>query len=269
MWRRAIRWRLASENPFAGIKAGHQENDARHVFIKPEVIDKLIAEAPDAEWRLIIALSRYGGLRCPSEHFALRWGDVDWERGRFTVHSSKTEHHEGKATRVVPIFPELLPYLREAFELAEPGTEYAIAKHRMGCLNLRQQFERIIKRAGLTPWPRLFQNLRASRETELMREYDLKTACRWIGNSPAVAAKHYAMSSDLDADFRRAAGQNQGAVEAQQKAQQSADGEACPASTPNSPTNTKPPENQGFGEDDQVLTTAASAGAWAVQDSNL
>jgi hypothetical protein len=39
-----------------------------------------------------------------------------------------------------------------------------------------------------------------------MREYDLATVCKWIGNSPAVAAKHYAMCVDLDADFRRATG---------------------------------------------------------------
>ena len=45
----------------------------------------------------------------------------------------------------------------------------------------------------------------------------LAKVCRWIGNSPAIAAKHYAVSVDLDADFKRAAG-----TEAQQKAQQSA-----------------------------------------------
>jgi hypothetical protein len=37
-----------------------------------------------------------------------------------------------------------------------------------------------------------------------MREYDLATLCKWIGNSPAVAAKHYAMCVDLNADFQRA-----------------------------------------------------------------
>jgi hypothetical protein len=33
--------------------------------------------------------------------------------------------------------------------------------------NLRTQFERIVKRTGLTPWPKLFHAMRASRETEL------------------------------------------------------------------------------------------------------
>jgi integrase len=49
---------------------------------------------------------------------ALKWSDVDWERNRFRVTSPKTEHHEGKGERWVPIFPELRPFLEEAFELA-------------------------------------------------------------------------------------------------------------------------------------------------------
>ena len=47
--------------------------------------------------------------------------------------------------------------------------------------------------AGITPWPKLLQNLRASRETELMAKYPVKDATAWIGNSVAVANKHYAM----------------------------------------------------------------------------
>jgi hypothetical protein len=35
---------------------------------------------------------------------------------------------------------------------------------------------------------------------------DLNTVCHWISNSPEVAARHYAVSVDLDSDFKRAAG---------------------------------------------------------------
>lgn len=169
----------------------------------------------------------------------------------------------------MPIFPELRPYLLDAFDQAEPGTEYVIAKHRLGSLNLRQQSERIIRRAGLTAWPRLFQNRRASRETELMREYDLATVCKWIGNSPAVAAKHYAMSVDLDADFRRASGKTQGAEKSEEEAQMTAEGLACPGSTEGGatavPTTTSAPPDDGR----QSLVTAGRSGEWAIQDSNL
>jgi integrase len=76
------------------------------------VLDK----CPDAQWKLLFALSRYGGLRCPSEHLALTWGDVDWEQNRIRVTCSKTEHHEGRGERFVPIFPELRPYLMAVLE---------------------------------------------------------------------------------------------------------------------------------------------------------
>jgi hypothetical protein len=36
--------------------------------------------------------------------------------------------------------------------------------------------------------------------------HDLATVCRWIGNSPEIAVKRYAIAVGLDADFRRATG---------------------------------------------------------------
>jgi len=51
--------------------------------------------------------------------------------------------------------------------------------------------EKIIARADLKPWPKLFQNLRATRETELAEPYPIQVVCEWIGNSQAVAKRHY------------------------------------------------------------------------------
>ena len=48
----------------------------------------------------------------------LRWSEVNWETGRFIVHSPKTER-KGKAKRFVPIFDlpnlPLRKYFDEAF----------------------------------------------------------------------------------------------------------------------------------------------------------
>ena len=69
--------------------------------------------------------------------------------------------------------------------------------------NLRTQFGRIIKRAGLQAWPRLFHNLRASLETELLRERPIHVVTAWLGNSPRIALKHYCMVTDFDFDRAR------------------------------------------------------------------
>jgi hypothetical protein len=160
-------------------------NRSRHFFLTFNYEWDII------DWRLIFALCRFGGLRCPSEILELTWDDVNWETKRFTVHSSKTEHHSGGGIRIVPIFPELEPYLLECFENAKPGVLNVITRYRMANVNLRTQFERIIKRAGLKPWEKLFQNLRSTRETELAETFPLQVVCSWIGNSQPVAMKHY------------------------------------------------------------------------------
>ena len=72
---------------------------------------------------------------------ALKWTDIDWVNGRFVVSSPKTEHHEGHESRVVPLFPELLPHVHEAFEQAEPGTEFCITRYRDQKVNLRTRLQ--------------------------------------------------------------------------------------------------------------------------------
>lgn len=169
-FRHALRKRLVTSNPFADLKCQVQGNPEREYFLSREDTQKLIDACPDAQWRLIIALSRYGGLRCPSEHLALKWGDVDWDKGKLRVPSPKTEHHEGKEFRFVPLFPELRPHLREVYEAAEPGgPEHIITRYRDASANLRTQLQRIITRAGLKPWPKLFHNMRSTRETSWRR----------------------------------------------------------------------------------------------------
>jgi len=204
-FRAGVRKGHLPSNPFTDLKSANLANPARECFITQAQAQKVLDACPDAEWRLIFALSRFGGLRCPSEHLALTWGDIRRAEGRFTVHSPKTEHHPGGESRQVPLFPELLPHLREVFELAEPGAEYVITRYRRSSQNLSTQLRRIIKRAGLTPWPKLYQNLRASRETELAGQFPHHVVCAWIGNSQAVAAKHYLQVTE---DHFRSALQN-------------------------------------------------------------
>jgi integrase len=67
-------------------------------------------------------------VRAPSETFALTWQCIDWEREWVTIVSPKTEHHPGKGTRQIPLFPELRPYLEAVFDEAPAGTIYVIGK---------------------------------------------------------------------------------------------------------------------------------------------
>ena len=73
---------------------------------------------------------------------------------------------------------------------------------------------RIIRRAGASAWPKLFQNLRASRETELAADYPPHVVCAWIGNSALIAQKHYLQVTESDFERATCGGSEGGAVSA-------------------------------------------------------
>jgi integrase len=194
----AIRHRLIGENPFKHLVSAVQSNPARFHFITPEDARKVIDACPDARW---------GGLRTPSETMGLKWEHVR-EHGRIVIPSPKTERHAHGAFRVIPLFPELRPYLEDALEVARD--EWVIPRNqKMGeqgwsKANLRTTLQKIIIRAGLKPWPKLFQNLRSTRETELAETCPEHVVCQWNGNSQLVARQHYLQLTDEH--FQRASG---------------------------------------------------------------
>jgi hypothetical protein len=70
--------------------------------------------------------------------------------------------------------------------------------------NPHTHFVRIIRKAGLNPWPKVWQNLRSTRETELLKDFPIDVVCGWIGNTEIIARRHYLQITD--ADFDRATG---------------------------------------------------------------
>ena len=192
----AVHEKIINTNPFDGIYSRNEDNDQRMYFVDNAKISQIMAHCPDAEWRLIIAFARYGGLRIPSEINNLKWSDINWSESRMSVPSPKNEKKRGSAYRIVPIFKELKPYLEQAFEQAQTGSEYCIGRYREPNQNLRTQFGRILRRAGVQQWPKLFVNLRSSRETELNNEFPQHVVCKWLDNTPDVAKKHYLQITD-------------------------------------------------------------------------
>lgn len=61
---------------------------------------------------------------------------------------------------------------------------------------LAAQYRKILQHAAVDEYPKLFQNLRSTRQTELAEEYPLHVVTAWIGNSRDVALKHYLQVTD-------------------------------------------------------------------------
>jgi hypothetical protein len=90
-----------------------KEDRSRDYFLSKPDTYKIIDACPNAQGRLIFALRRFGGLRCPSGKLGVKRIDVDWGHKWFIVHSPKTERHgDEHASRRVSIFPELRPLER-------------------------------------------------------------------------------------------------------------------------------------------------------------
>lgn len=221
----AIDQGLISVNPFQKLKAGGEQNASRIQYLNIATIDKVMAVA-DPNWQTIIALCRFAGLRCPSEVLSLKWEHIAWQKQRIAIPSPKTAN-SGKAERVIPIFKQLRPYLEAARKAASeqqgklgtPDAEYVVlGKRDASNCNLRTQFNRILARAEVAPWERLFHNLRASMQMDLAKEHPAHVVANWAGNSVAIGAKHYLKPTE--ADFLTASGGTKGGTVAVEKVAQ-------------------------------------------------
>jgi hypothetical protein len=207
----AIKKRVITENCFADIETCNLPNKAREYFVSVEEADKLMEALPSWQLRTFVALGRYGGLRSPSESVRLRWEDVHFgnaatgDCGYMLVPNIKTRHNASVDDyRKVPLFPELLPYMEEAWEQSPEGAEYVLQgyqhidenRFKSRKLNLRTPVVRALRNAGLTQWPRVLQNLRSTRETELCSLHPLHVVVYWLNNSERMAQKHYLQITD-------------------------------------------------------------------------
>ena len=69
---------LTDANPFARVKVpGGKPDPRRQVYVTRGDARKLI-EVCSPDWQLVVALSRFAGLRAPSEVLSLEWSGVDW-----------------------------------------------------------------------------------------------------------------------------------------------------------------------------------------------
>ena len=174
-------------------------------FIDPVEFQKVIDHfAGDVEMQAVLALSRWTGLRVPSEVVTLRRSSIDLEANRVVIDDAKRSHRQSRGpprVRTLPLFSALYPYLQPL--LARPGkpTDYLLptiggqSAERVGSL-LRQRVYRALDRLGIDRWPRVFHSPRATRQTELIGVVGEKAACDWIGNSLDVSRRNYELIKD-------------------------------------------------------------------------
>jgi len=190
---------LFVKSPAKGVKKGSFVNKDRAAFVTMTDYNKILAACRTQEQRAILTLARIGGLRIPSEIANLTWSDILWEIGKIWIKSPKTEHHEGKAGRFVPLWEPIRKELDALYFADEPdGKDDRVFRNRNVKSNLRTRFEKIQIRAGLVPIEKFFTNCRSSRSTEVLEKYGPYLESQWIGHSQAVAMRHYYQVRNAD-----------------------------------------------------------------------
>lgn len=186
----AIDAEMLHRNPFKSVPKGACKGD--NAFVSEADSLKVLAAMKGTEEKLIFALARWGGLRMPSEPMGLRWCDIDWEGRKFLVHSPKTERHEGHERRWVPIFPELDRLFSDRYDEATAGDVYVLPSLQGRAARYADWIlRRVLRRAGIEMWPRIWHSLRSTRQTELEADYPSYVVCAWLGNNELTARKHY------------------------------------------------------------------------------
>lgn len=111
VFRSAIREGLVSHNPFTSLEAIDTSDSLdRKPFIGEEV-GRLLSAAPSEEWRGLILVAAFTGLRL-GDAARLLWSSVDLEDKRITLVPSKTKKKKREVR--IPIQPDLLAYLLAA-----------------------------------------------------------------------------------------------------------------------------------------------------------
>ena len=188
---KAVKAKLIEQSPFADERGGSTPSDSL-TFVPWEDVERVLRKIQNPDLRLRVALCRYAGLRVDSEPPRLRWAKhVQLDERRLLLPCKKTERYAGKRFRVVPIDGRLMPHLalRSALRLA--------GEDRVCCIGRltgshKATVERAIKRAGVKRWPKLFQALRASYDSELRASgVHGDFAAKMTGHSAEVARRHY------------------------------------------------------------------------------
>jgi integrase len=195
----AVQDGVIARNPFHGLTASVRSNKERVQYVPMSDFEKVVAAAPDARWKALLVLARVAALRVPSEVAGLKWDHIRFEEKRILViDSAKNEHHANRQMRKIPMLPILEKHLL-AWQLeCQPGER--VFPGITGETNLRTTFQKIITRAGVKPWPKLWQNLRASGSTDFARQLPAHVAAAICGHTEEIAKEHYWQVDDRDLD---------------------------------------------------------------------
>jgi integrase len=190
-FRQAVRWRMLAEDPCGGVDLPRVKRKEMQALSVDEC-RRFLEVAEKSQWFPVLAVAMTTGMR-PSEYLALKWTDIDWQRGTASV--CRTIQVAGAACtfddtkrkrsrRIVKLQDFVLKALRELREKQDgdgqgncPLTHELIFRSAAG-LPLKQ---RAVKRE--------FRKLLAIARIRSVRLYDLRHTAATLGIAAGVSVK--------------------------------------------------------------------------------
>jgi integrase len=150
LYRAAIREGLVSFNPFTALEAIDTGDSLDRKPFTPEEVAKLLAHAPSAEWRGLILVAAFTGLRL-GDAARLSWASVDLVAKRITLVPSKTKKKRREVR--IPIQPDLFVFLENTpIQSDKPEAPVFTKLSQVGIgarAGLSQTFNKIMQAAGV------------------------------------------------------------------------------------------------------------------------
>ncbi len=150
VYRAAIREGLVSFNPFSALEAIDTSDSLERKPFNEEEVSALLKAAPTEEWRGLILVAAFTGLRL-GDSARLSWEAVDLNAKRITLIPSKTKKKKREVR--IPIHPELFTFLESVTIYSDkpnaPVFETLSATKIGARAGLSQTFNKIMSNAGV------------------------------------------------------------------------------------------------------------------------
>lgn len=149
-FRAAIREGLIQHSPFGALDVLDTSDSLERKPFSGEEVARLLEAAPSEEWRGLILVAAFTGLRL-GDAARLRWSSVDLDAKRITLIPSKTKKKKREVR--IPIQPDLHAYLLAA-PVADDSPDAPVfptlSRMRVGAgAGLSQLFVKIMEAAGV------------------------------------------------------------------------------------------------------------------------
>lgn len=188
MFQTAVDKQWLQDNPFESVRHYCERNEELDRYVALPMLQGIMDHGTDPQLNLMLALSRFAGLRGISEFQALRWEWVDWPTSTIKVFAKKTQRYASVRWRLIPICPALRDHLQGCWSIGET----MVFSEKLVHQQIASRLEVLCRRASVALWPKPFTNLRASCECDWFREgHGIDAVTTWMGHSPETALRHY------------------------------------------------------------------------------